>query len=423
MARLLLGVSGGIAAYKALEVVRLATKAGHAVRVVQTPARPALRRRRLVRGAHRRPGAHRRVRARPGARRVPRPGRRRRTTRSATSSWSATPTPTCIAPGVGQHDRQARPRAGRQPADQRRARRDLPGARRARDEPPHVGAPGHAGQPRAAARARRRRRRPGHRARWPPSTSGASGRLAEPAELLAAVEAVVARRRRGPWDGLQGARHRRRHARADRRRALRRQPLLRAGWASPWPRRPPRSAPRSRSSPRTSRCPATRASATSTSRPPPSCATPARREFAACDVLLMAAAVADFRPAAAGRRQAQEDRPRRAARSCSSAPRTCSAAWPRRAARARRSSASPPSTARARSTTAATSCSGRGWTRSWSTTSRQPGIGFDTADNEVTIVTAQRRRARPARHEGRGRPGDPGDRRPICAPRPGPAGA
>jgi phosphopantothenoylcysteine decarboxylase / phosphopantothenate---cysteine ligase len=38
MARVLLGVSGGIAAYKALELVRLATKAGHAVRVVQTPA-------------------------------------------------------------------------------------------------------------------------------------------------------------------------------------------------------------------------------------------------------------------------------------------------------------------------------------------------------------------------------------------------
>jgi phosphopantothenoylcysteine decarboxylase/phosphopantothenate--cysteine ligase len=37
MARLLLGVSGGIAAYKALEVVRLATKAGHAVRTIQTP--------------------------------------------------------------------------------------------------------------------------------------------------------------------------------------------------------------------------------------------------------------------------------------------------------------------------------------------------------------------------------------------------
>lgn len=38
MAKLLLGVSGGIAAYKALELVRLATRAGHAVRVIQTPA-------------------------------------------------------------------------------------------------------------------------------------------------------------------------------------------------------------------------------------------------------------------------------------------------------------------------------------------------------------------------------------------------
>jgi phosphopantothenoylcysteine decarboxylase / phosphopantothenate---cysteine ligase len=37
MARLLIGVSGGIAAYKAVELVRLATKAGHSVRVVQTP--------------------------------------------------------------------------------------------------------------------------------------------------------------------------------------------------------------------------------------------------------------------------------------------------------------------------------------------------------------------------------------------------
>ena len=36
MPRLLLGVSGGIAAYKALELVRLATGEGHAVRVIQT---------------------------------------------------------------------------------------------------------------------------------------------------------------------------------------------------------------------------------------------------------------------------------------------------------------------------------------------------------------------------------------------------
>src|SRR4051794_2090988 len=37
MARLLVGVSGGIAAYKAVELVRLAGKAGHTVRVITTP--------------------------------------------------------------------------------------------------------------------------------------------------------------------------------------------------------------------------------------------------------------------------------------------------------------------------------------------------------------------------------------------------
>ncbi|HET7177484.1 MAG TPA: flavoprotein, partial [Solirubrobacterales bacterium] len=38
MARILLGVSGGIAAYKSLELARLATLAGHGVRVVMTEA-------------------------------------------------------------------------------------------------------------------------------------------------------------------------------------------------------------------------------------------------------------------------------------------------------------------------------------------------------------------------------------------------
>src|SRR5690242_8087725 len=37
MARLLFGVTGGIAAYKALAAVRLATKQGHTTRVIQTP--------------------------------------------------------------------------------------------------------------------------------------------------------------------------------------------------------------------------------------------------------------------------------------------------------------------------------------------------------------------------------------------------
>jgi phosphopantothenoylcysteine decarboxylase / phosphopantothenate---cysteine ligase len=38
MARILLGVTGGIAAYKALELTRLAIRAGHGVRVLMTPA-------------------------------------------------------------------------------------------------------------------------------------------------------------------------------------------------------------------------------------------------------------------------------------------------------------------------------------------------------------------------------------------------
>ena len=38
MARILVGVTGGIAAYKAVELVRLLTKAGHSVRVIQTPS-------------------------------------------------------------------------------------------------------------------------------------------------------------------------------------------------------------------------------------------------------------------------------------------------------------------------------------------------------------------------------------------------
>ena len=68
------------------------------------------------------------------------------------------------------------------------------------------------------------------------------GRLPEPPELLAAVEAR-ARRGGGDLDGLRRAGHRGRHARADRRGALRRQPLLRAAWASRSPRRPPAAAP------------------------------------------------------------------------------------------------------------------------------------------------------------------------------------
>jgi phosphopantothenoylcysteine decarboxylase/phosphopantothenate--cysteine ligase len=37
VSRLLVGVAGSVAAYKAVEVVRLAVRAGHAVRVIQSP--------------------------------------------------------------------------------------------------------------------------------------------------------------------------------------------------------------------------------------------------------------------------------------------------------------------------------------------------------------------------------------------------
>ena len=79
MARILLGVSGGIAAYKALEFVRLATKAGHAVRVIQTPDAQRFVGGAVVRGAHR---AHRSSRPSGSAtRRAARsPTRRRRST-------------------------------------------------------------------------------------------------------------------------------------------------------------------------------------------------------------------------------------------------------------------------------------------------------------------------------------------------------
>ena len=71
MARILLGVSGGIAAYKSLEFARLATVAGPRRARSDDRERRPLRRRRLLRGDRRRPGAGLRVRARPAARILP----------------------------------------------------------------------------------------------------------------------------------------------------------------------------------------------------------------------------------------------------------------------------------------------------------------------------------------------------------------
>ena len=100
MARILLGVSGGIAAYKALELVRLATAAGHAVRVVQTPGEHALRRRHFLPGADGGAGAEQRVRAQL-LRVGPSPDRGATGAREAEVIWSSSTPPTLpIAPGI-----------------------------------------------------------------------------------------------------------------------------------------------------------------------------------------------------------------------------------------------------------------------------------------------------------------------------------
>ena len=128
---------------------------------------------------------------------------------------------------------------------------------------------------------------------------------------------------------------------------------------------------------------------TSTSPPPPSWPTRARRASRDADVLLMAAAVADYRPAAAHagkikKDEAGEELNLRLERTDGRALR----ARRRPPPRPDRWSASPPSTATARSRTRARSSSARASTPSCSTTSPTPAIGFDAAENEVVVVTA-----------------------------------
>ena len=95
-------------------------------------------------------------------------------------------------PGHRRPAGQGRARPRRRPADQHPAHRPVPGRVRARDAHRDVGAPGHPGQRRDAARARRDR----HRARRPagsPAPTPAPGRLPEPAELFEVARRVLAR--------------------------------------------------------------------------------------------------------------------------------------------------------------------------------------------------------------------------------------
>ena len=224
MARILLGVTGGIAAYKALELTRLAIKAGHAVRVVQTPSAQRFVGAASFAGITGAPVLTTRVGGRPAARRLPGRPRARRTRRSATSSWSSAPTCSPIAPASA--NTIAKLAGGH--ADNLLTAAAL-ACRRPLIVAPAMNAAMYEHPATQANLARLRER--GAIVLEPGTGSLASlgeqgiGRLPEPPELLAAIERALSHSR--ALDGLQRARHRRRHARADRRRALRRQPLER----------------------------------------------------------------------------------------------------------------------------------------------------------------------------------------------------
>ena len=157
-----LGVTGGIGAYKAVEVARGLQKRGHDVVAVMTRSATPLRRPGDLRGDHPAAGDHRSVRARRERRhRAHRAGdrrstccssRRRRPTSSA-SSPTASPTISCrrstwrrarrccIAPAMNTQHARARGRAA-EPGDAggarralRRAGRGLPGVRLDRQGP------------------------------------------------------------------------------------------------------------------------------------------------------------------------------------------------------------------------------------------------------------------------------------------------
>ena len=283
MARVLLGVSGGIAAYKACELCRLFVKDGHDVVPLVTPGRRAIRHRRDVSRARPAPRRRRRL-SPPDARRPP----RRRAVH-------------------GEHAREARARARRQRPHRGGARAPRADARRAGDESAHVVACRDARERRDAACARRRARRPrrgrdgrgrarrgadvgagGHRPRGARSCSPAPGRCAASACSISAggtrepIDAVrfVGNRSSGP----DGRRARRRGAPARRARDAARREPRRAG--------------------------ARRASSSSRRRPRPSSSARRSPRGPEADVVIMAAAVADYRPGGGARDEAPEGPPR-----------------------------------------------------------------------------------------------------------------
>ena len=282
MARLLFGVSGGIAAYKTLETARLAIKAGHAVRVIQTESSQRFVGAASFDGITGAPvltsefeddplrGAY------PGE---PAPDRAPISHLALVEHADLY----LIAPGQRQHDRQAGPRPRRQPGHHRGAGRSGvgggSGAGRPGDERPDVPPPGDAGQPRAAGRPRRDRDRPRHgRARLPRRARGRpdvrARRAARRGRGAAGRGGPAPRGVGGLWFGVRC--WSRPAAPASRSTASATSATAPAGaWGSRWRRARLAAAPRSRWSPPTSRCPRPRASTSCPSGRRPSSRRPA----------------------------------------------------------------------------------------------------------------------------------------------------
>ena len=304
MARVLLGVTGGIAAYKALEFVRLATKAGHAVRVVQTPTAqrfvgaasfaaltgaPVLTdefERDPARGAFadqrppdHEPLSHLELVANADVLLIA-PASANTIAKLAhgladnllTSAALAATCPVLVAPAMNNHMYEhAATRANLATLRERGVVVIDPG----------VGALGSKGE-------------------W------GVGRLAEPPDLLRAVEAVLPGA--APTSSACASSSPRAGRASRSTRCASSATAAPAGWASRSPRRPPRSARPSPSSPPTSASSAARASATSTSRPPPSSRPRARPSSPRPTSCSWPRAVADYRPAEAAETKLKKDR-------------------------------------------------------------------------------------------------------------------
>ena len=206
-----LGVTGGIGAYKAVEVARGLQKRGHEVVAVMTHSATRFVGADHVRGDHAPPGHHRSVRARRE--------RRHRAHRARLDDRSA-----ADRAGHRQHHRQARQRHRRRFSVDAVHRHARAGAARAGDEHADVRARGGAAQPRHAGGARRRASSSPARAIW---RAGGLAKGVSPSPTRSSPRPRRSLLPDGPLRGTARAGHRRSDLRRRRSGALHRQPIER----------------------------------------------------------------------------------------------------------------------------------------------------------------------------------------------------